>query len=89
MKFPQILMLLVLSCMLIFSCRENVAKEDKEDKEVSPENSVPSSDYNHGDESAPNKTYPKPGQKSRDSVLRKRRKSRDLDTLIPKVALLG
>ncbi|MGB5668143.1 MAG: hypothetical protein WBM53_14980 [Maribacter sp.] len=84
MKFPQILMLLAILCMILFSCREPNPK-----KETPIENSIPSAEEHHNDTSSPKKTYPKPKEISRDSILKKQRKSKDLDTLKPKVAMLS
>lgn len=86
MRFPQILMLLVVLCVLIFSCRETLGE-----KETFPQQdtSIPSAEEHQKTKPTQKKVYPIPGDHSRDSISRKQKKSRDLDTLKPKVALLS
>jgi len=79
MKFPQIFMLLAVFCITLFSCRENVPKE---------ENNIPSAEEHQNRKSTPKKNSNKPGGYSRDSIIKKQRKSKDLDTLKPKIAML-
>ncbi|MCP4974795.1 MAG: hypothetical protein GY931_01420 [Maribacter sp.] len=85
MKFPQIFMLLVLLCTMFFSCRET---EYKEGKSPAPENSIPSAEKHQRTKPSPKKSYPNPNGISRDSIKRKQKKSKDRDTLKPKVAML-
>jgi len=85
MKFPQIFIGFALILMQLCSCRETAIKEDQK---IHPDTSVPSSEYHQKEGSTPKKSYPKPSNKKKDSILEIRKKSRDLDTLIPQVALL-
>jgi len=85
MKFPQIFALLLLFCLVLFSCRDTEKKEDNSTKQ---ENSIPSAEKHQRPKFAPKKSYPQPNDRSRDSILKKRKKSKDLDSLKPKVAML-
>jgi len=85
MKFPQIFVPLVLFCIIIFSCRDTQTKEENSPKQ---ENSIPSAEKHQRQKFAPKKVYPQHEERSRDSILKKRKKSKDLDSLKPKVAML-
>jgi hypothetical protein len=86
MKLPQIFVPLVLFCLIIFSCRDTQSKEENSPKQ---ENSIPSAEEHQRPRLlTPKKVYPQPKERSRDSILKKRKKSKDLDTLKPKVAML-
>lgn len=85
MKLPQIFVPLVLFCIIIFSCRDTQTKEENSPKQ---ENSIPSAEKHQRQKFSPKKVYPQPEERSRDSILKKRKKSKDLDTLKPKVAML-
>ena len=85
MKFPQIFVLMTLFCMIIFSCRDTQTKEENSPNQ---ENSIPSAEEHQRPRLTPKKVYPQPNERSRDSILKKRKKSKDLDTLKPKVAML-
>ena len=85
MKFPQIFMLLALLGMLAFSCRETQIKKGNNPNQ---ENSIPSAEKHQEPRFDPKKANPKPQELSRDSILKKQKKSKDLDTLKPKVAML-
>jgi len=85
MKFPQIFALLVLFCMIIFSCRDTQTKQENSPNQ---ENNIPSAEEHQRPKLNPKKGYPQPNESSRDSILKKRKKSKDLDSLRPKVALL-
>ena len=85
MKLPQIFVPLVLFCLIIFSCRDTQTKEENLPKQ---ENSIPSAEKHQRQKFSPKKVYPQPEERSRDSILKKRKKSKDLDTLKPKVAML-
>jgi len=85
MKFPRIFVLMALFCMIIFSCRDTQTKEENSPKQ---ENSTPSAEKHQRQRFSPKKGYPQPEERSRDSILKKRKKSKDLDTLKPKVAML-
>jgi len=78
-------MLLVILCTMVFSCRETAYKEEKS---PAPENSIPSAEKHQRTIPSPKKSYPNPSGNSRDSIKRKQKKSKDLDTLKPKVAML-
>ncbi len=86
MKLPQIFVPLVLFCIIIFSCRDTQTKEENSPKQ---ENSIPSAEKHQRQKFSPKKVYPQPEERSRDSILKKRKKSKDLDSLKPKVALLN
>jgi len=85
MKFPQIFVLMTLFCMIIFSCRDTQTKEENSPKQ---ENSIPSAEEHQRPRLTPKKDYPQPEERSLDSILKKRKKSKDLDSLKPKVAML-
>ncbi|MBT8305317.1 MAG: hypothetical protein KJN85_00110 [Maribacter sp.] len=85
MKFPQIFMLLVLLGAIIFSCRETVRKEDNT---PTPDYSIPSAEKHRRTRPSPKKIDSIPSENSRESIEKKQKKSKDLDTLKPKVALL-
>jgi len=85
MKFPQILVLMTLFCMIVFSCRDTQTNKENSPKQ---ENSIPSAEEHQRPRLTPKKGYPQPHERSRDSILKKRKKSKDLDTLKPKVAML-
>ncbi len=85
MKLPQIFVPLVLFCIIIFSCRDTQTKEENSPKQ---ENSIPSAEKHKRPSFTPKKVYPQSKERSRDSILKKRKKSKDLDTLKPKVAML-
>ena len=85
MKLPQIFVPLILFCIIIFSCRDTQTKEENSPKQ---ENSIPSAEKHQRQKFSPKKVYPQPEERSRDSILKKRKKSKDLDTLKPKVAML-
>ncbi len=85
MKLPQIFVPLVLFCLIIFSCRDTQTKEENSPKQ---ENSTPSAEKHQRQKFSPKKVYPQPEERFRDSILKKRKKSKDLDTLKPKVAML-
>jgi len=71
--------------MFIFSCREtNPGKGDIQE----PQNNIPSAEKQKLEESVPIKPLDKPNGISRDSLLKKQKKSKDLDTLRPKIAML-
>ncbi|EAR02279.1 hypothetical protein [Maribacter sp. HTCC2170] len=83
MKFPQIFKLLALLCFFAaLSCKEASVKDKHAPKE---EKNIPSAEKHHKFKSTP-KNDPKRSIQSRDSILRKQKKSKDLDTLKPKVA---
>jgi len=71
--------------MIFFSCRDTETKEEKSPK---LENSIPSAEKHQRQRLSPKKGYPQHEERSRDSILKKRKKSKDLDTLKPKVAML-
>jgi len=85
MKFPQIFVLLALFCMIIFSCRDTQSKQENSPNQ---ENSIPSAEEHQRPRLTPKKGYPQPIDHSRDSILKKRKKSKDLDSLRPKVAMV-
>lgn len=77
-------MLLALFSMFVFSCREtNPAKGDTQEKQ----NNIPSAEEQKLEEPLLKKPLDRPNRISRDSLLKKQRKSNDLDTLKPKVAM--
>jgi len=78
-------MLLVLCCTVLFSCRETT---NKEVESPVPDNSIPSAEKHQRAIPSPKKSYPNPSEISKDSIKRKQKKSKDLDTLKPKVAML-
>ena len=85
MKFPQIFMLLALFGMFIFSCREtNPEKWNIQEQQ----NNIPSPEKQKLKEYFPKKPLDKPKGIFRDSLLKKQKKSKDLDTLRPKIAML-
>ena len=85
MKFPQIFVLSALFWMILFSCRDTqTIQEDSPNQE----DSIPSAEKHQKQRFSPKKGYPQPEERSRDSILKKRKKSKDLDTLKPKVAML-
>ena len=83
MRFPQIPMLLVLVCSHLFSCRETLGT-----KETFPqqEKTSPSKENLREFKPSPKKDQSAPKEPSRDSILKKQQRSKDLDTLKPKVA---
>ena len=85
MKFPQIFVLMALFYMFISSCRDTQLKQENSPNQ---ENSIPSAEEHQRPRLTPKKGYPQPDERSRDSVLKKRKKSKDLDSLKPKVAML-
>lgn len=86
MKFPQIFTLLALLGLFgTFACRDTKIKDEKAPEQ---EINVPSAEEHRRPKTTPNKNIPKPAIKSRDSLLKKQKKYKDLDTLKPKVALL-
>lgn len=85
MKFPQIFVLLALFGMLAFSCRETQIKKEDNPKQ---ENSIPSAEKHQRPRITPKKADPKPQEIPADSILKKQKKSKGLDTLKPKVAML-
>lgn len=85
MKFPQILMFLALFVMLIGSCKE---ANSIENEKTIPENQIPASKIQNDEKTPARKLSPRQTKKYKDSILQKRRKSKELDTLIPQVALL-
>jgi len=85
MKFPQIFMLLALFGMFIFSCREtNPGKGGIQEQQ----NNIPSPEKQKLEESFPKKPLDKPNRIFHDSLLKKQKKSKGLDTLRPKMAML-
>ena len=85
MKFPQIFVLMAFSCMFIYSCRDTQMKQENSPNQ---DNSIPSAEEHQKPRYTPKKDYPQPVERTRDSILKKRKKSKDLDTLKPKVAML-
>lgn len=75
---------MVLSYGFLFSCKYTQTKKD----DTPQENSTPSADEHQKSKSVPKKDYPIPDKSAKDSILKKRKKSKDLDTLKPQVALL-
>ncbi|RKN79438.1 hypothetical protein [Ulvibacterium marinum] len=77
MKFSQIFMLLVISCMVLLSCGENLGERRK----LHPnEQTAPAIEKPDFQKSAPKKIP--------DSLLKKKKKPNALDTLKPSVATL-
>ncbi len=67
------------------SCREtSPEKRDIQEQQ----NNIPSSEKQKLEESLPKKPLDKPNRIFRDSLLKKQKKSKDLDTLRPKIAML-
>jgi PBP1b-binding outer membrane lipoprotein LpoB len=85
MKLPQIFVLLALFCLILTSCRETAKHEEDAIKQ---ENSIPSAEKHQRQKITPKKDFPQPKDRPSDSILKKRKKSKDLDTLKPKVAML-
>ena len=85
MKFPQIFVLMALFYIFISSCRDTQLKQENSPNQ---ENSIPSAEEHQRPRLTPKKGYPQPDERSRDSILKKRKKSKDLDSLKPKVAML-
>jgi len=85
MKFPQIFVLSALFWMILFSCRDTQTKQEDSPNQ---ENSIPSAEKHQRPVPTTKKAYPRPKERSHDSIIKKRKKSKDLDTLKPKVAML-
>ena len=83
MKFPQIFVLLALIGMLIFSCRDTQIKNSPKQ-----ENSIPSAEEHQRPKFDPKKADPRPQENNRDSILKKQKKFKALDTLKPIVVML-
>ncbi|MBD0850057.1 hypothetical protein [Maribacter arenosus] len=83
MRFPQILVLLACICAPFFSCRETLGK-----KEGFPhqEKNIPSTEEYQKAKPTQKKGHPIPGGHLPDSMMKKQQKSKDIDTLKPKVA---
>lgn len=79
-------MLLVLFCVFIFSCRDTPGKIETLPHQ---DNSIPSAEEHQKTKPIPKESAPIPLEHSRDSISKKQKKSKDLDTLKPKVALLS
>ncbi|MBD0778352.1 hypothetical protein HPE56_11155 [Maribacter sp. ANRC-HE7] len=87
MRIPQIFMLLALISILTNSCGNRHSRKDnlpiQEDNTPSTkELQKLKSDPNEKNKAVPNRNY-------QDSILKKRKKSRGLDSLKPKVAMMG
>ena len=83
MRFPQILVLLACLCAQFFSCRETLGKKEGFPQQ---EKNIPSIEEYQRAKPVQKKDQPIPEGHSRDSMLKKQQKSKDLDTLKPKVA---
>ncbi|MRX63438.1 hypothetical protein [Maribacter luteus] len=86
MRIPQIFILMVLFSVLLTSCKEIHTKYDDTENQ---EKRTPSIEEHQNSRSTPKEDYQVPNKSSRDSISKKRKKSKDLDTLKPKMALLN
>ncbi len=85
MRIPQIITLMVLFCGLYVSCRHLQNRKDDTPKEQN----TPSADEHENPDSAPEKDSRIPDKNPKDSILKRRKQSKDLDTLKPKMAMMG
>lgn len=75
---------MALFCGLFISCRYTQANKD----DAPNGNEIPSTDDHKNSKSDPNKEYRNPSKNQRDSIMKTRKQSKDLDTLKPIMAML-